>query len=145
MLFFITYVMHRDETAIATFSLVANIMGIVSVPLWNRLLRNVERRALLLVLLTCSAFVHLTWMLGGPDESLIVFVARAFVLGALGSGSVLLAMAMLADTIELDRHRSGEKREGSFVGAFELMQTHCIHCRPLACRVRLFAGGTGVR
>ena len=131
MLFFITYVMHRDETAIATFSLVANIMGIVSVPLWNRLLRNVERRALLLVLLTCSAFVHLTWMLGGPDESLIVFVARAFVLGALGSGSVLLAMAMLADTIELDRHRSGEKREGSFVGAFELMQTTAFIVAPL--------------
>ncbi|MDE0129407.1 MAG: MFS transporter [Gammaproteobacteria bacterium] len=131
MLFYITYVMHRDETAVAVFSLTANIMGICSVPLWNRLLRNVERRTLLLILLTASAFVHLSWMLGGPDENQLVFVSRAFVLGALGSGSVLLAMAMLADTIELDRIRSGEQREGAFVGAFELMQTTAFIVAPL--------------
>ncbi len=131
MLFYITYVMHRDETAVAVFSLTANIMGICSVPLWRRLLRNVERRTLLLALLTTSAFVHLTWMLGGPDENQVVFVGRAFVLGALGSGSVLLAMAMLADTIELDRIRSGEQREGAFVGAFELMQTTAFIVAPL--------------
>lgn len=131
MLFYITYVMHRDETAVAVFSLTANIMGICSVPLWNRLLRNVERRTLLLFLLSTSAFVHLSWMLGGPDENQLVFVGRAFVLGALGSGSVLIAMAMLADTIELDRVRSGEQREGAFVGAFELMQTTAFIVAPL--------------
>jgi len=131
MLFYITYVMHRDETAIALLSFTANIVGICSVPLWNRLLRNIERRTLLLVLLTASVFVHLSWMLGGPDESQVVFLGRAFMLGALGSGSVLLAMAMLADTIELDRIRSGEKREGAFVGTFELMQTTAFIVAPL--------------
>ena len=131
MLFYITYVMHRDETAIAVYSLTANIIGICSVPLWYRLVKFVERRTLLLIVMTTSAIAHLTWMLGGPDENLIVFVARAFVIGALGSATVLLAMAMLADTIELDRLRSGKRREGSYVGAFELMQTTAFIVGPL--------------
>ncbi len=141
MLFFITYVMHRDEKAIALFSLTANIVGIASVPLWNRLLGFLERRTLLLALLTVSALVHLTWMLGGPAENQVVFVVRAFALGALGSGSVLLAMAMLADTIELDRLGSGERREGSFVGAFELMQTTAFIAAPLVAGLAFSLAG----
>ena len=73
-------------------------------------------------------------MLAGPVESQIVFVVRAAALGALGRGPVLLAMTMLADTIELDRRASGEQREGAFVGAFELMQTTSFVVAPLADR-----------
>ena len=58
MLFFITYVMQRDEKARALLGLTANINGVASVPLWNRFLKFVERRSLLIVLLTTSMFVH---------------------------------------------------------------------------------------
>lgn len=131
MLFFMTYVLQRDETAMALLGLTANLLGVATVPIWNRVLKFVERRALLIALLLISIFVYGSWLLAGPDESQLVFIIRAALLGALGSGKVLLAMAMLADTIELDRHTSGEQREGAFVGTFELMQTTSFVVAPL--------------
>jgi GPH family glycoside/pentoside/hexuronide:cation symporter len=62
-------------------------------------------------------------------------------LGALGAGSVLVAMAMLADTIELDRLKTGQRREGMFVGAFELMQTTSFVVGPLVVGFAFSAAG----
>ena len=44
-------------------------------------------------------------------------------------------MAMLADTIEYDRLKTGQRREGLFVGAFELMQTTSFVLAPLLVRL----------
>ena len=116
-------------------------VGVAAVPVWSRVLRRVARRPLFRTLLTLHAFTYLSWLFATTDEPQAVFVARAFVLGALGAGSVLVAMAMLADTIELDRLKTGQRREGMYVGAFELMQTTSFVIGPLVVGLAFSAAG----
>ncbi len=141
MLFFMADVLRRGEGALALLGLVSNLVGVAAVPVWSRVLRRVERRPLFITLLTLHAFTYLSWLFATTDEPQAVFVARAFVLGALGAGSVLVAMAMLADTIELDRLKTGQRREGLYVGAFELMQTTSFVVGPLVVGVAFSAAG----
>jgi GPH family glycoside/pentoside/hexuronide:cation symporter len=141
MLFFMSDVLRRGEGALALLGLVSNLVGIAAVPLWSRVLRRVERRPLFITLLALHACTYLSWLFASTDEPQVVFVARAFMLGALGAGSVLVAMAMLADTIELDRLKTGQRREGMFVGAFELMQTTSFVVGPLVVGFALSAAG----
>lgn len=140
-LFFMADVLRRGESALALLGLVSNVVGIASVPLWGRLLRRVERRPLLITQLSLSALTYLSWLVATPEEPQSLFVLRAFMLGALGSGAVLVAMAMVADAIEFDRLNTGQRREGMFVGAFELMQTTSFVVAPLIAGLAFSAAG----
>lgn len=141
LMFFMADVLLRGEKAQALLGFVANIVGVCSVPLWGQLLRTVERRPLLIAQLSLSALTHLSWMLATPQEPQVWFVLRAFLIGALGAGSVLVAMAMVADTIEYDRLKTGQRREGMFIGAFELMQTTSFVVAPLLAGLVFSAAG----
>lgn len=141
MLFFMADVLRRGEGALALFGLVSNLVGVAAVPLWSRVMRRVERRPLYISLLCAHMLGYLSWLFASQSEPQFVFVARAFILGALGAGSVLVAMAMLADTIEYDRLVTGQRREGLFVGAFELMQTTSFVVGPLVVSLAFEAAG----
>lgn len=141
MLFFMSDVLKKGEGALAMYSLAANLLGIAAVPLWNRVLQRVERRTLFIALLVGNLAGYLSWMLATPQEPDAVFIARALFQGAVGSGSVLVALAMLTDTIELDRLTTGQRREGLFVGGFELMQTTSFIVGPLVVGFAFSATG----
>jgi GPH family glycoside/pentoside/hexuronide:cation symporter len=131
MLFFMGYVLQKGEGALALYGLITNLVGIATVPLWSRVLRSVERRPVFIALLVANGIGYLSWMLATPQEPDAVLALRAIWLGAAGSGSVLVALAMLTDTIEYDRLRTGQRREGLFVGGFELVQTTSFVVGPL--------------
>ncbi|MFO1426408.1 MAG: MFS transporter [Steroidobacteraceae bacterium] len=141
MLFFMTYVIKRAEGGLSELSLVSNVVGVAVVPIWNKVLRVVERRPLCIALFIAQGLTYGSWLLATPDESRILFDLRAALIGGLGSGGVLLAMTMLADTIEYDRLRTGERREGLFVGAFELMQKTSFIVGPLITGLAFSAAG----
>jgi GPH family glycoside/pentoside/hexuronide:cation symporter len=140
-LFFMSYVLQRGESALALYSLTSNLVGIAAVPLWSRVLQRVERRPLFVALLLANALAYFSWLLATPDESTALFVARAVAIGAVGSGGVLVALSMLTDTIEYDRLRTGERREGLYVGGFELMQTTSFIVGPLVVGFAFSAAG----
>jgi glycoside/pentoside/hexuronide:cation symporter, GPH family len=141
ILFFMNDVLRKGEGALALFGLVTNLVGIAAVPVWARVLQHVERRPLFIALLAANALGYLSWMLATPQEPTAVFIARALFMGAVGSGSVLVALAMLTDTIELDRLATGQRREGLFVGGFELMQTTSFVVGPLVVGFAFSAAG----
>jgi glycoside/pentoside/hexuronide:cation symporter, GPH family len=140
-LFFMTYVLQRGESALALYSLVSNLVSIATVPLWERLLRRVERRPLFIALLVGTSLGHLSWLLASPAEPMALFVLRAVYVGSLGGGAVLVSLAMLSDAIEYDRRRTGLRRAGAFVGGFELMQTTSFVVGPLVVGFALSAAG----
>ncbi len=140
-LFFMTYVLHKDEGAFAIYGLVSNLVSIATVPLWGRLLRSVERRPTFILLLVGTTLGHLSWLLASPEEPMALFVARAVYVGSLGGGAVLVSLAMLSDAIEYDRLRTGLRRAGAFVGGFELMQTTSFVVGPLVVGFALSAAG----
>jgi GPH family glycoside/pentoside/hexuronide:cation symporter len=131
MLFFMSYVLQKGEGALALYGLISNLVGIATVPLWSRVLHSVERRPVFIALLVANGIGYLSWMMATPHEPDAVLALRAIWLGAAGSGSVLVALAMLTDTIEYDRLRTGQRREGLFVGGFELVQTTSFVVGPL--------------
>jgi GPH family glycoside/pentoside/hexuronide:cation symporter len=140
-LFFQTYVTQQGESALALFGLVNSAVGVAAVPLWSYALRYVERRPLFLALLAANCVGYLSWLLAGPQETQFELAMRGVLLGFAGSGSVLVAMAMLTDTIEYDRLRTGQRREGLFVGGFELVQTTSFVIGPLVTGFAFSAAG----
>jgi GPH family glycoside/pentoside/hexuronide:cation symporter len=141
LLFFMSDVLQRGEKAMALLGLVSNIVGVATVAGWNYVLRHIERRTLCVLIFGAQALVYGSWILATPSEPQFVFILRAFLVGALGSGGVLVAMAMLADTIEYDRLLTGRRQEGVFVGAFELMQTTSFVLGPLIVGFAFSAAG----
>lgn len=105
------------------------------------MLRKVERRPLFMALLAANVVGYLSWMMATPDEPQAIFIARALLVGAIGSGSVLVGLAMLTDTIELDRLVTGQRREGLFVGGFELLNTTSFIIGPLVTGFAFKAAG----
>ena len=141
MMFFITEVMQRGGSTMALFGMVSNLVGVAAVPVWSRVLRRVERRPLYLALMLLHALGYVSWYFATPSEPQAIFIARAMLLGALGAGSVLIVMTMLADTMEYDRLTTGQRREGTFVGVFELMQTTSFVVAPLLTGFAFQAAG----
>lgn len=140
-LFFMTYVLGKGESALALFGSVSSIVGIASVPVWNIILQRVERRPFFIALLVANFFCYVSWMFATPDEPIAVFVLRSIMVGAAGAGSVLVATAMIADTIEYDRLLTGQRREGVFLGGFELVQTTSFVIGPLVVGFVLSGAG----
>jgi GPH family glycoside/pentoside/hexuronide:cation symporter len=140
-LFFQTYVTRQGESALALFGLVNSAVGVAAVPLWSLVLRRVERRPVFIVLLVANAVGYLSWLLADPSETQLTLALRGVLLGFAGSGSVLVAMAMLTDTMEYDRLRTGQRREGLFVGGFELVQTTSFVVGPLVTGFAFSAAG----
>ena len=95
------------------------ISGVVSIPLWVLLSRRVGKREtwMMAMLLAASAFAGI-WFVGAGDLALLMsllVVAGA----AMGCGGVL-ANALLADVIDLDARRTGERKEGVYSAAMLL-------------------------
>ncbi|MEY3466540.1 MAG: hypothetical protein RL603_2140 [Pseudomonadota bacterium] len=140
-LFFMTYVLGRGESALALFGSVGSVVGLATVPLWNRILQHVERKPFFTWLLAVNFLGYLSWWLATPDEPTALFVLRAIVMGAAGSGAVLVSTAMITDAIEYDRLTTGQRREGVFLGGFELVQTTSFVIGPLVVGFVLSGAG----
>jgi GPH family glycoside/pentoside/hexuronide:cation symporter len=112
------YLLRRPE-AVGLLPASYVVAGVVSIPLWLALSRRVGQRQtwMMAMLLAASAFAGI-WFVGQGDLALLVgllVVAGA----AMGCGGVL-ANALLADVIDLDERRTGERKEGVYSAAMLL-------------------------
>ena len=92
------------------------VAGIVSIPLWVRLSRSYGKRQtwLAAMLLAAASFGGMTFV--GPGDLTYVMFLLAVAGAAMGCGSVLGA-ALLADVIDLDEERTGERKEGVYAAS----------------------------
>jgi GPH family glycoside/pentoside/hexuronide:cation symporter len=116
--FIAEYLLRRPE-AVGLLSASYVVSGVVSIPLWLVLSRRVGQREtwMAAMLLAASAFAGV-WFVGEGDLAWLVgllVVAGA----AMGCGGVL-ANALLADVIDLDERRTGERKEGVYSAAMLL-------------------------
>lgn len=140
-LFFMVYVLGRGESALALFGFSVSVAGAAAVPLWSRILHRWERRPVFMFTLAVYGVACLSWLAAGPNEPDWIFVSRCILVGAFGSGALLISLAMLTDTIEYDRLRTGQRREGLFVGGYEFMQTTSFVVAPLVIGLAFGAAG----
>lgn len=95
------------------------VSGVVAIPLWVRVSKVFGKREtwMFSMLLAAAAFSGI-WFVGKGDVGLLM--ALLVVAGAaMGSGGVL-GNAILADVIDLDERRTGERKEGIYSAAMTL-------------------------
>jgi len=92
------------------------LSGVAAIPLWVRAARRFGSRRtwLAAMLLAAAAFGSIGWV--GPADLGLLLALLAAAGGAMGCGQVL-GKALLADVIDLDERRTGERKEGAYSAA----------------------------
>lgn len=92
------------------------VAGIVSIPLWVQVSRRFGKRETWLVAMFVAAGAFGGMLLVGPGDVPLLLGLLVIAGAAMGCGSVL-SSSILADVIDLDAERTGERKEGVYSAA----------------------------
>ncbi|MEO7387434.1 MAG: MFS transporter [Gammaproteobacteria bacterium] len=138
LLFFVKNVLKLDQGVMLWYTAAHGIAAFITVPLiWVPLSARFGKRNALLVATLGFMFTALTWLLAGPGESVMFFVIRAFLLGSFAAGKLLLGLTMLPDIMEYDYLKTGLRREGTYAGAYNVVEKAAYAISPLMMTVVL--------
>ncbi|MEE8306289.1 MAG: MFS transporter, partial [Gammaproteobacteria bacterium] len=109
------YIVQGSGVLLFNHVLAMTFASILALPAWGWLGNRIgKRRAYILSsLLYCCTM--LTWLVAKPDQDLLI-IGRGVLVGLTNTGLLLMAVAMLPDTIEYDFRKTGLRREGIFSG-----------------------------
>ncbi len=96
------------------------VISIVSVPVWIRLGRRFEKKALLVasMAMVCGAIGGM-FLVGQGD--VVAMVILAGFAGAAGGGADVVFPSLQADVIDYDEYRTGERKEGVYFAAWNFV------------------------
>jgi GPH family glycoside/pentoside/hexuronide:cation symporter len=120
--FFIVTILGRGYGDLGTIILFTTLGQILGTPLWLKISRKLGKRRTFYASAVIFAAISMTWMFADASEPLWLTGSRVFAKG-LGTGGILLiSQAMLPDTIEYDRLRTGLAREGALSGLYTTIE-----------------------
>lgn len=120
--FFVVSVLGRSYGDLGTVILFTTLGQILGTPLWLRVVTRLGKRRTFVLSAFIFAVISMTWMLAHAGEPIWLTSVRVFAKG-LGTGGILLvSQAMLPDTIEYDRLRTGLAREGVLSGLYTTIE-----------------------
>lgn len=95
-----------------------SVVGLLSIPLWSFISRRFGKdKTLYIVFILDFMAAVLVWFVYNPNHPWLVLV-MAIMNGMLVTGLWVIVPSMLADVIDHDELRTGERREGSFSSFF---------------------------
>jgi sugar (glycoside-pentoside-hexuronide) transporter len=110
--FFIDYVL-GEPGQIATILVAFMVSALVSIPCWLAAARHFEKKTLLIVgMSTISVTLVPAFFFGPGDLSLALVVISAA--GFASGGLDVIFPSLEADVIDVDEHRTGERKEGTY-------------------------------
>jgi len=120
-LYYFTYVIGRP----GDFEIVMGIFlvsTVVAMPVWLRLARGRDKSTIYI----CSGFFWIFGLLclfvNQPEWPFVVLVGSTMLSGAGYAAADMLPWSMIADVADEDEIRSGERREGLYVGVFTFVR-----------------------
>lgn len=120
--FFIVTILGRGYGDLGTVIMFTTLGQILGTPIWLRISRKIGKRPTFYASAIVFAAISMTWMFADASEPLWLTGVRVFAKG-LGTGGILLvSQAMLPDTIEYDRLRTGLAREGALSGLYTTIE-----------------------
>ncbi len=99
-----------------------NIALALSMPVWVKLARRFGKRPTYLALIASQALLSLSWLIPGVNGDVAVLTLRGVLTGLAAGGSLLIGISMLPDTMEYDRQRTGQRREGVFSSVYAIVE-----------------------
>jgi Na+/melibiose symporter-like transporter len=120
LMYFVTRVLGRSPALIGALYPMSSIAGIITAPLWSMAANRFGKLRMCRIALGGNALCCLLpLVMSGHQHALYPFMA---LYGVFNTGARLLPNAMVPDTADLDRARTGKRREGVIFGIFVFMQ-----------------------
>jgi GPH family glycoside/pentoside/hexuronide:cation symporter len=94
------------------YSMSANLVVALSMPLWLWLERRFGKRNAYLLGIAVMCAVSLSWLATGSTVTTTGLLLRGIIFGFGSGGMILLSISMLGDTMAYDRELTGQGREG---------------------------------
>ncbi|MFQ5551315.1 MAG: MFS transporter, partial [Gemmatimonadales bacterium] len=117
---FLFFFEHVLQSTAGPFVLVVYLVtGIVFMPFWVYASRRFEKRPAWIAAVTVSAVSISGLALLGPGDVVVASVMLALAGTGLG-GAIAIPPSMQADVIDYDELKSGERREGQYIGLWAL-------------------------
>jgi len=121
LVYYVTAVMHRGQASIATLYPVSSLVGILCAPLWSLVANRLGRTRLCRIAFAGNALCCALPLWLGASQFALLYPFMCLY-GAFNTGARLLPNAMVPDTVDLDRARTGKSRAGVFFGIFTFTQ-----------------------
>lgn len=139
--FFFPLVLGASLTSFGYYWIAFYVAMIVSQPIWLKYGKSHGKRNIFILALLVAVIVNLSWLLATPDEAYGITIFRGVLLGFFGGASLLMGQAMLPDTMEYDRRRTGLRREGVYAGLYTTIEKFSYAIGPAITGVILGAMG----
>jgi GPH family glycoside/pentoside/hexuronide:cation symporter len=112
-----SYIIQGSGVLLFNHVLFMTVASIFALPVWGWIGNQIGKRPAYVIstLLYCATV--LTWLAAKPEQDALV-IGRGVLIGLTNTGLLLMAVAMLPDTIEYDSRRTGLRREGIFSGVW---------------------------
>lgn len=126
IVYVLTWVMRETDPVVHLAAFVVNVVGaLASYPFWTRLAAAKGAPTAFRAGLALSSLVFVSVFVVGPGDRLALALVMAFA-GAANVGFWTLLHALNAECAELDARRTGDRREGLFMGFSALVKKLAI-------------------
>ena len=120
--FFFQRILGVTNKMLATYFLCQSLTMIATPAAWLWLSRRIGKKATFLIALAIAVPAWASWQIAAAGEPTLLICLRGVVIGASGSGVILMGQSMLPDTMEYDHLRTGLRREGVFAALYTTVE-----------------------
>lgn len=120
--FFTVWILGRSYSDLGTIVFFTTLGQILGTPFWLAVTRRIGKPNTFFISAALFAAVSMTWLLADANEALWVTCIRVFAKGLATGGILLVGQALLPDTIEYDRLKTGMRREGVLSGMYTTIE-----------------------
>jgi Na+/melibiose symporter-like transporter len=141
LVYYVTEVLRKSPAIIGVLYPVSSLTGIASTPLWTLAANRLGRARTCRIAFGGNALCCLLPLLFSQQVWLMYPFMSLY--GLFNTGARLLPNAMVPDTVDLDRARTGKNREGVFFGIFVFTQQTAFAAGGFVLSLLLTLAGVG--
>jgi Na+/melibiose symporter-like transporter len=142
LVYYVTEVLGQSPAIIGVLYPVSSLTGIAVTPLWAWAANRLGRAPVCRVALGGNSLVCALPLLFAPGQLWLMYPFMSLY-GLFNTGARLLPNAMVPDTVDLDRARTGGNREGVFFGIFVFTQQTAFAAGGFVLSLLLTVAGVG--
>ncbi len=120
--FFFQRILGAPNSVLGTYFLCQSLAMLATPALWRWLSQRIGKKLTFMTALAISLPAWMSWQFANHGDPLAFIFVRGLVIGASGSGVILMGQSMLPDTMEYDHLRTGLRREGIFAALYTTVE-----------------------